>query len=233
MARAGGRPYNGPMSKAPPRNDKFNERRAELGEAALQTLADLGYARTSLREIAQNSAFSHGVLHYYFTDKLDLILCSVRQYKARCVTRYDEVTTTSTHFEQLLDGFAEALGETLRTETTMHRLWYDLRSQALFEEALRDDVEAIDKSLEKMIWRVMQRLSELAGAPVKAPSEVAYALLDGLFQQALLKHLSGDRKAIATLQAGMRLVVLQMIDAPAAAAPQRAKKAPKRKLAIA
>ena len=81
--------------KPKPRDDKFNERRAELGEAALQTLAELGYARTSLREIAQNSEFSHGVLHYYFEDKLDLILCSVRQYKARCVKRYDEVTTTS------------------------------------------------------------------------------------------------------------------------------------------
>ena len=228
MAQAADGPYNGPMSKAPPRNDKFNERRAELGEAALQTLAELGYARTSLREIAQNSAFSHGVLHYYLTDKLDLILCSVRQYKARCVTRYDEVTTTSTGFNQLLDGFCEALGDTLRTETTMHRLWYDLRSQALFEEALRDDVEAIDKSLEKMIWRVMQRLSDLAGAPVKAPSEVAYALLDGLFQQCLLKHLSGDRKAIATMQSSVRLVVLQMIDAPA---PSPRAKATKRKLA--
>ena len=220
------------MTKAPPRNDKFNERRAELGEAALQTLADLGYARTSLREIAQNSAFSHGVLHYYFTDKLDLILCSVRQYKARCVTRYDEVTTTSTSFAQLLEGFAEALGETLRNETTMHRLWYDLRSQALFEEALRDDVEAIDKSLEKMIWRVMQRLSELAGSPVKASSEAAYAMLDGLFQQCLLKHLSGDKKAIAAMQASVRQVLLQLIDAPAATAAPRAKPV-RRKLATA
>ena len=220
------------MTKAPPRNDKFNERRAELGEAALQTLADLGYARTSLREIAQNSAFSHGVLHYYFTDKLDLILCSVRQYKARCVTRYDEVTTTSTRFEQLLDGFTEALGDTLRNETTMHRLWYDLRSQALFEEALRDDVEAIDKSLEKMIWRVMQRLSELAGSPVKASSEAAYAMLDGLFQQCLLKHLSGDKKAIAAMQASVRQVLLQLIDAPAATAAPRAKPV-RRKLATA
>ena len=205
------------------RNDKFAERRAELGEAALQTLAELGYARTSLREIAQNSAFSHGVLHYYFTDKLDLILCSVRQYKARCVTRYDEVTTSATTFEQLLDGFAKALGDTLRNETTMHRLWYDLRSQALFEEALRDDVALIEKSLEKMIWRVMQRLSELGGAPVGATSEASYAMLDGLFQQCLLKHLSGDKKAIAAMQTSVRQVLLQLIDRPAAAAPVRAR----------
>ena len=46
--------------------DKFDERRDELAESALKTLGELGYARTSLREIAQNSEFSHGVVHYYF-----------------------------------------------------------------------------------------------------------------------------------------------------------------------
>src|SRR5271165_4745401 len=85
--------------------DKFAERRAELAEAALQTLSELGYARTSVREIAQNSAFTHGVLHYYFTDKVDLILCSVRQYKARCVTRYDAVVAAAKNPYELLEGF--------------------------------------------------------------------------------------------------------------------------------
>src|SRR5665213_1626249 len=68
------------------RVDKFSARRIELAEAALETLAELGYARTSLREIAQKSEFTHGVLHYYFSDKVDLICCCVRHYKAKCVT---------------------------------------------------------------------------------------------------------------------------------------------------
>lgn len=202
-----------------PRDHKFAERRAELGEAALQTLAELGYARTSLREIAQNSEFSHGVLHYYFTDKLDLILCSVRQYKARCVKRYDEVTTTATTFDELMDGFVAALGDTLRKEASLHRLWYDLRAQSLFEEAFRADVTEIDKSLEKMIWRVMSRFAEITEEPMQVPSSVAYAMFDGLFQQALLKHLSGDKKAVATMQSNVRLVVSQLVGRPATATP--------------
>src|SRR6195952_5864283 len=92
------------------RDHKFAERRAELGEAALQTLGELGYARTSLREIAQNSEFSHGVLHYYFKDKTDLILCSVRQYKARCVTRYDQVVIEARTVEALMAGFLKPMG---------------------------------------------------------------------------------------------------------------------------
>lgn len=197
-----------------PHDRRFAERRAELGEAALQTLAELGYARTSLREIAQNSDFSHGVLHYYFTDKLDLILCSVRQYKARCVKRYDEVTATASSFEELLNGFVAALGQTLTQEAPLHRLWYDLRAQSLFEEALRPDVREIDKSLEKMIWRVMSRFAQITGEPIRVPSSVAYALFDGLFQQALLKHLSGDKRAAATMKSQIRLVVAELAGRP-------------------
>ncbi len=215
------------MRNAPaPRDSKYHERRAELAAAALQTLAELGYARTSLREIAQNSAFSHGVLHYYFSDKVDLILCSVRQYKAVCVKRYDEVTATSARFDELVEGFAKALGDTVRNDAAMHRLWYDLRAQSLFEPAFRADVAEIEKSLEKMIWRVMSRLSELAGAPVRASSGLTYAMFDGLFQQCLLKHLGGDSRAIAAMQAGVRSLVAQLFDLPAAARPPMRQRKP-------
>ena len=192
------------------RVDKFAERQVELAEAALQTLADLGYARTSLREIANNSEFTHGVLHYYFHDKVDLILCGVRQYKARCVTRYDQVTADATSYDELMDGFLAGLADTMRDEARMHRLWYDLRAQSLFEEAFRPDVAEIDKSLENMVWRVVSRFAELTGRPQPLPPSVCYAMLDGLFQQYLIKHLSGDRNAIDDMKANVRLVLLQV-----------------------
>src|SRR5882762_7800335 len=141
--------YNRRMLKTPRTPDaKFAERRAELGEAALQTLADLGYARTSLREIAQNSEFSHGVLHYYFTDKVDLITFCVREYKIECATRYDGLVAAATSAPELRTGFADAMAETLCEEPHMHRLWYDLRNQSLFEESFRKDALEIDQVLE-------------------------------------------------------------------------------------
>lgn len=181
------------------RDEKFLARRLELAQNALETLGELGYARTSLREIAQNSEFTHGVFHYYFTDKLDLICCSVRQYKARCVTRYDQVTAESRTRDELMEGFTQKLAETLRNEAPMHRLWYDLRAQALFEDAFRKDVIEIDQSLEDMVWRIASRYAELGGITPTAPPAVLYALLDGLFQRALLKHLSNDPEAVPEL----------------------------------
>ncbi|MCE9650903.1 MAG: TetR/AcrR family transcriptional regulator [Parvibaculum sp.] len=192
------------------RVDKFAERRDELAQAALQTLSELGYARTSLREIAQNSEFSHGVLHYYFSDKVDLITSCVRHYKAQCVTRYDQVTADARNCAELTNGFLEALGATMREDARMHRLWYDLRSQALFEEAFRADVLDIDKSLENMIWRIMARFEELSGEPQNLPAAALYAMFDGLFQQCLLKHLAGDADAIAEMQRNTRQILFKV-----------------------
>src|SRR6476620_6310011 len=104
----------GPARRAGrPPADKFNARRIELAEAALVTLAEMGYARTSLREIAQKSEFTHGVLHYYFSYKFDLICCSVRYYKAKCVTRYDQITATASSRDAFLEAFLDKLGETM------------------------------------------------------------------------------------------------------------------------
>jgi AcrR family transcriptional regulator len=189
------------MTATAVRVDKFEERRRELADAALQTLSELGYARTSLREIAQHTSFSHGVLHYYFRDKVELITYCVRRYKAVCVQRYDEVIAAARTGAELSGGFAEAMAGTLVADAAMHRLWYDLRSQSLFEPAFRDDVREIDAILEDMVTRVVGRYAELADGVPALSYPAAYAGFDGLFQQALLRHLSGVETAPARLRA--------------------------------
>jgi AcrR family transcriptional regulator len=204
----------GPRVERPPRRqlDRFEERRRELASAALQTLSELGYARTSLREIAQNSTFSHGVLHYYFTDKVELITYCVRQYKAICVQRYDSIVTTAETPDGLARGFADGLVATLLEEAHLHRLWYDLRSQALFEPSFRADVVEIDATLERMIARVTSRYAELADRPLATPSPMTYALFDGMFQQALLQHLTGRAAAGDELRTNVLQLLPRLLD---------------------
>jgi AcrR family transcriptional regulator len=179
--------------------DKFDERRNELAESALLTLGELGYARTSLRDIADNSAYSHGVLHYYFADKLELVAYSITYYKMRCIHRYDDVIERSQDEHELLEGFAAKLVETIVDEAPMHRLWYDLRVESMFDERLRETVLQIDAALEDMIWRVVTRYAELADREVAMDAAAAYGVLDGLFQAALLKFVTGSADALSTL----------------------------------
>ena len=195
--------------------DKFAERRAQLALAALQTLAELGYARTSLRDIAQNSEFSHGVLHYYFSDKFELITFCVRQCKTACVTHYDHIVATAATADELKYGFGVAMAGTLRADAPMHRLWYDLRNQSQFEEAFRADAREIDQSLQDMIWRVVTRFAELSETPPAVTPALAYAMFDGLFQHALIKHLAGEPTAARDLEASVPRVLDSLFPCPA------------------
>lgn len=194
--------------------DKFEERRRELADAALVTLSERGYARTSLREIAQNSPFSHGVLHYYFRDKVELITYCVRRYKAVCVQRYDVVVDSSRSAGELVEGLASAMADTVVADADMHRLWYDLRSQALFEESFRDDVLEIDASMRAMIWRVVTRYAELAGAKPLLGEAAAYGAFDGVFQYALLRHLAGVPDADDDLRTAARQLLPMTVTLP-------------------
>ncbi|MGW5383644.1 TetR/AcrR family transcriptional regulator [Nocardia sp. NPDC003963] len=171
--------------------DKFAAKRTELALATLHTLAERGYAHTSLREIAQNSEYSHGVLHYYFRDKIDLLVHAVRQYEAVCVTRYDDVIAAAGDAGELRAEFIATFSATLASDATVHRLWYDLRNQSLFDDSFRDDVLEIETRREDMIWRVVSRYCEHCGTTPALTPAVAYTTIDGIFQRALLHQLAG------------------------------------------
>ena len=57
----------------------------------------------------------------------------------------------------------------------------------------------IDATLEEMIWRVVARYAELSERACAVSSPVAYAMLDGIFEKAVLEHLEDEPAAAARL----------------------------------
>lgn len=119
------------------------------------------------------------------------------------MTRYDKVTAAARTREQLLEAFLQKLDEALRMDARMHRLWYDLRSQALFEDVFREDVKEIDQSL-NMIWRIASRYAELGDKTIAISKALIF---DSLFQRHLMEFLSGNQRAGDQLKAEVRAVL--------------------------
>ena len=65
----------------------------------------------------------------------------------------------------------------------------------------------IDDSLERMIWRIVSKFADLAGTPLAVSSGAAYAVFDGLFQQALIRHLAGRADAARDLDENVQRVL--------------------------
>ena len=83
----------------------------------------------------------------------------------------------------------------------------------MFEPGLREAVTLIDQTLEQMIWRVISRYADLAGQEIRLGAAASYAMLDGIFQQALLGHVAGRADALNELCQQVREVMPLMLTA--------------------
>ncbi len=181
--------------KARQRTTKRSKRKEELADFAIDALKQLGYARTSLRDIAEHSGVSVGMLHYYFEDKVDLISFCVRRYKATFIDEMDKVILGSTELGSLAENFADSLSRAIRDDAETHRLWYDIRTQALFEDSFQDVVSEIEAGLIELVERLLDKIN--------LPNDVArsvYLNLDGSFRYYLQRHIFGDATAVETFR---------------------------------
>lgn len=185
-------------SEAAKRPGKRADRKRELAEHAIAALGSLGYARTTLRDIASRSGVSLGVLHYYFEDKIDLISYCVRIYKDTFVATLDAIMAADLPSEAVAAGLIDGLVATVADHANTHRLWYDIRSQALFDEAFRPVVAEIEGALIALVERLLGRLRIEGESPTSA-----YLRLDAVFRHHLQRHLFGDGEALGDFRAAL------------------------------
>jgi AcrR family transcriptional regulator len=178
----------------PIRNPLREEKRNELADFAIESLATKGYARTSLRDIAKLSGMSLGRMHYYFESKADLIKYCVARYKQRFVEGLAATITGATSGPELVASFTRGLVEGVRVDGRVHRLWYNLRAEALFDEDMRHAVTDIESSLRALVGQLHRRLRSFGAMsqnPLLDPEEL-YLVLDALFFRALQRQLDDE-----------------------------------------
>ena len=179
--------------------DKRAEKKRELAAHAIKTLAQVGYAKTSLRDIAAASGLSVGVIHYYFEDKAELIAYCVQQYKVEFAARFDAVVGMAGSPSEIEASFIDGLARSIESDAAAHRLWYDIRGQALFDQTFHSVVNEIERSLTELVGRLLARVGL-----TETDLLDAYLAFDGVFRYFLQRRLMGKRNAIAECRAALR-----------------------------
>jgi len=151
---------------------KRENRKREIAQSAISALKLYGYARTTLRDIASQSEMSLGSLHYYFEDKDELLIYCVRQYKSEFAKIISASVSGISNPDRIKTAFCTALAETISTEAELHRLWYDIRNQALFDQAFVPVVDEIEEQLIEMMNPI---------ASERKAKELLYLRFDGAF----------------------------------------------------
>lgn len=157
---------------------KRDEKRRSIAASAIEALTQLGYANTSMRDIASQSDMSLGMMNYYFGDKSDLILYCVTNYKSDFVRANEAAISVQGNHRVVLETFAAGLARAIKTDAASHRLWYDIRAQAMFDDTFGPAVQELETQLAALVHQLRDRL----GHPHPEGIDTDYAAIDGLFR---------------------------------------------------
>ena len=176
------------LRSAARKSRKREEKKAQIARSAQLVLQELGYANTSLRDIASRVGLSLGSLHYYFEDRTALIIYCVTSYKRRFSEQLQEAIAGANGRGAVIEVFTEALASSIVTDASTHRLWYDIRGQALFDPAFRPAVTDVERMLIDSTESAMKQ----AGGDQSVDGAFVYALIDGLFRYHLQGVITGN-----------------------------------------
>ncbi len=123
---------------------------AALVTAAAESLAEVGYARTSTVEIARRAGVSQGGLFRHFESRLDVILAAADEVRARQFGDFRR------GLEELDEFSVAACLQLLRraTRAPMNAAWYELLVAARTDSDLRDRLSPLAERYHREIVEI-------------------------------------------------------------------------------
>lgn len=172
---------------------KSEKSAAQIVAAATRVLAQKGYARTSLLDIAREAGMSKGALHYHFPTKESLVEkvleTALQTVAERTLSAWEQAATDPGRVDlfQAVRTAIRELWEVRRTRTDEVAVIADLLAQALYDPALRPRLaDYYQTAAEQVNQRLLPILAMLGLRPRVAPEllpRILVGLLDGLVMQ--------------------------------------------------
>jgi AcrR family transcriptional regulator len=142
-------------------------------EAAVDCLAETGYAQTTLQVIARRAGMSHGPLQYHFQSKLELMAAVAEHLMVRRVAFFSQPSIATKHKRVLLAHFFERI-QAYCKETDFQAV-IELEVAARGDAALR---EAIDGSTGSRRLFVRDTIQKTAAGQTGVDPAVVSAIMD-------------------------------------------------------
>jgi AcrR family transcriptional regulator len=167
---------------------KAEETRPRIIAATMRCVAEVGYSRATIREIARMADMTSGSLYHYFPNKSELIKATFLSLAETTVPR---LTAAANAADGALDKLAAVLDES-------DRLMREYPYAAAFDRAIRvesaqqpdlvADSDTVFQALREVIAGIVEdarRDGALAAEiDVRSAVNAVYALLLGLYEQA-------------------------------------------------
>lgn len=161
-----------------PRGRRTQEQRrsdtiAKLIEATIDTIADLGYHRTSLGEISARAGTSRGGLFRHFASRLDLVVAAAEEVGRRHVERFLTLRDAG-----VVPALPDAIGfarDAVRDR--INSVWFELLVAARTDPELRERLAPVAKALLDETERLGQEIAAERGLPAEQTQLMVTSLI--------------------------------------------------------
>ncbi|WP_292325282.1 TetR/AcrR family transcriptional regulator [Mesorhizobium sp.] len=172
-----------------PRIVDHKERRRQICDVLLDIVAEAGIGSATIREVADRSGWSTGVIGHYFRGRDDLLLGGLRRAAEILAERHTRLLDT-------LDG-VQALEQLLETSVPLDgrrlalaRIFFFFFVEAMTDEVLRQEVESYLVAWRKAIARAIRKAQDngdlSTDIDAKELAKDLVGLADGMSMHALL-----------------------------------------------
>jgi TetR/AcrR family transcriptional regulator, transcriptional repressor of bet genes len=164
------------------RPSNTEERRQQIVQGLLRVMAERGYERASIAEIAKAAGLSPGLVHYHFKDKQEILLTLAEQLAARVHERVASrlARVKGGDARARVDAFLDAfLATGADADPASVASWVTISAEAIRQR----EVRAI---YEKVVRTDLEHLEELVGAVTgkrraRAVAAGLFAAIQGYF----------------------------------------------------
>ncbi|RBW62756.1 TetR/AcrR family transcriptional regulator [Ruegeria sp. A3M17] len=173
-------------NRAKQRDRNREQKRRELAENAIATIARAGYANTTLRDIAASTGVSLGKIQYYFPEKEGLLLYCVDLSVDRFTSQLNEILDAELSPREARGAYIELFAHSIINYAHLHRLWYDIRNQAMFDGQLRPRVADVEARFVAICDELGKKFAvdDVRGVEI-------YVTLDGAFRYYIQQSIAG------------------------------------------
>ena len=134
---------------------------SRLQEATIQSLAEVGYARSSVAHICKRAEVSQGALFRHFPSRQALVASATAEIGRRHVLAIQELVSAGTlpprELTRILIPFLRAAAR-----SPAHSAWHEVMVAARTDEELREEVRA---PLEAFEGALLETIGQLTGIP--------------------------------------------------------------------
>jgi AcrR family transcriptional regulator len=194
------------------RKNVQEEKRIRIMEALNLCLQEKSFDQTSIKDIARAADVNHGLLHYYFKSKEDILInyidFVILHYKATFETLLAEKSAEDPDEKHLLEWFFQAMNERITLNRRLSKVFIEIWEIASYNPDVREKVRRAYR--EWMAW-VTGLLNRVVRDPAVARriSTAIVAFLEGMSLFTVI--LDPEELALDEVLADFQKRIIQML----------------------